>query len=158
MKPFLLAAALLSLASTALARDPTAAPLVNRFMRAWSASDAAALGALFENDADFISPSGILAEGRPSIQAFYAAAFARGYAGSVGAGEVVRERRLSADLLLVDARFSISGARAADGSARPSEKGILAAVLRREGAGWKIEALRESEGAAGLVPFSASPK
>lgn len=131
----------------------SASPLVAQFMRAWNAADAKALGALFAPDADLVTPTGIDSKGREAIEAFYAAAFGRGYAGSRGTGEVVRERALSSDISLIDARFSISDAKKQDGSPRATETGIMAAILRRTDTGWQILALRENEGASDFTPF-----
>jgi uncharacterized protein (TIGR02246 family) len=148
----MLIAALASIAP-ANAEDGDASALVASFMQAWNAADAKGLSALFAPDADLVTPTGIHSRGRASIEAFYASAFARGYAGSKGQGEVVHERTLSPDIALVDARFTISGARNQDGSTRGAEAGILAAVIGRTSSGWQILALRENEGAADLTPF-----
>lgn len=140
-----------ALSTSALAES--ASRLVDQFMHAWNAANAKALGALFAPDADLVTPTGIDSNGREAIEAFYAAAFARGYAGSKGVGEVVHERALSADISLIDARFSISNASKQDGSPRTPETGIMAAIVRRTDAGWQILALRENEGAPDFTPF-----
>jgi len=151
--PFCIAAAL---ATPALVTDASAADassLVDQFMRAWNAGDAHALSALFAPDGDLVTPTGIDSKGREAIQAFYAAAFARGYQGSKGEGQIVRERALSPDITLVDARFSIVGAKKEDGSPRADENGILTAVIARNDSGLQILALRENEGAADFTVF-----
>ncbi|MGH6869944.1 MAG: SgcJ/EcaC family oxidoreductase [Rhizomicrobium sp.] len=148
--PFLAAALLLMPAAASAGGEQN---LFTHFMAAWDAADARALSALFAPDADFVSPSGAAAKGRDNIESFYAAAFARGYAGSSGEGEIVSARPLTPDLMLIDARFAISGARQTDGQLRPVEKGIMVAVLRKSAAGWRIAALRENEGAAGFSAF-----
>ena len=130
-----------------------ATPLLNNFMQAWNRSDAKALAALFASDADLITPDGIRSRGREGIESFYAAVFARGYAGSIGTGEIVNERALSSDISLIDARWSISHARNADGSERPAEKGILVAVAAKDNSGWRILALRENRGASDFTAF-----
>ena len=130
-----------------------AGSLVTQFMQAWNAADPKALGALFAPDADLVTPTGIDSQGREAIEAFYAAAFGRGYAGSKGDGVVVRERALSSDISLIDARFSISNAKKLDGSPRATETGIMAAIVRRTENGWQILALRENEGAPDFTPF-----
>ena len=56
--------------------------VVQDFGRAWDASDAKAIGDLFAPDADFVAADGMFAKGRSSIEAYYAAAFADGFAGS----------------------------------------------------------------------------
>lgn len=140
-------------ATAAPAQDDDPSALVASFMQAWNSADAKGLGELFAPDADLVTPTGIQSTGRPAIEAFYASVFARGYAGSKGQGEIVRERRLTPIVSLIDARFTITGARNQDGSPRDGEKGIIAAVVGRTASGWKILALRENEGAADLTPF-----
>jgi uncharacterized protein (TIGR02246 family) len=138
--------------STAASAENTS-PLVAQFMQAWNAADTKALGALFAPDADLVTPTGIDSKGREAIEAFYAAAFAHGYAGSKGVGEVVHERALSPEISLVDARFSIRNAKNQDGSPRGTEVGIMAAVVRRTETGWQILALRENAGASDFTSF-----
>lgn len=153
---FTLCAALLT-GMPVCAQDGDAAALVSSFMQAWNAADAKGLGALFASDADLVTPTGIHSRGRAAIEAFYASAFARGYAGSKGQGEIVHERTLSSDISLIDARFSIAGAHNQDGSTRNAETGILAAVIGRTSSGWQILALRENEGAADFTSFPPAP-
>jgi uncharacterized protein (TIGR02246 family) len=149
-------AAMLCVALSSSASAESAAPLVTQFMQAWNAADAKTLGALFAPDADLVTPTGIDSKGRDAIEAFYAAAFARGYAGSRGVGQVVRERALSPDISLIDARFAITNAKTQDGSSRAAEGGIMTAVVRRTETGWQILALRENEGASDFTPFPPS--
>ena len=152
LRPILIASILAAaFAAPAAAAEPAA--LLPQFMQAWSAGDAKAIAALFAPDADFVSPDGVKASGRGNIEMFYAAAFARGYAGSRGIGEVVATRLITPDLALIDGRWSISGAKTETGQARPAERGILAAVLRRDGDGWHIVALREANGASDFHAF-----
>ena len=136
---------LLAAAMTAALTAPDA--VLDRFMAAWSASDAKGIATLFESDADFVSPDGYKASGRSAIERFYASAFARGYAGSHGAGEIVTTRAIAPDLVLIDGRWSI------DRAAHPLERGILSALLRRDGDGWHIVMLRENAGATTFLDF-----
>lgn len=143
----------LAVVSATPASADNASALVPQFMQAWNAADAKGLSALFAPDADLVTPAGVDSKGRNAIAAFYTAAFARGYAGSKGVGEVVHMRMLSSDIVLIDARFSIVGAKKEDGSARADENGIMTAVLGRTEQGWQILALRENEGAPDFTPF-----
>src|SRR5262249_25131121 len=142
MKMLVLCAAL-TFATPAFAGDGVP-ELVASFMRAWDAGDAKALSALFAEDADLVTPDGIVAKGRGNIGAFYAYVFTKGYAGSHGAAEIVQTRALSTTLSIVDARWSITGAK------HPPESGIMAAVLEKDADGWHIRALRENRGATDL--------
>lgn len=152
MRAILIASLVLAaFAAPAAAEEPSA--LLGRFMQAWSASDANGIAALFAADADFVSPDGTRASGRDAIAMFYAAAFAHGYAGSRGVGEVATTRMLAPDLALVDGRWRIDGAKTETGATRPAEQGILSAVLRRSGDGWQIVALREVGSATDFHTF-----
>jgi len=127
--------------------------LVSGFMQAWSASDPKRLSRLFAQDADLVTPDCTRSTGRENIEAFYDAVFAHGYRGSIGRGEVVSERALSPDISLIDAQWSISGARTPGGAPRGDETGIMAAVIGRTEEGWRILALRENGGASTFSPF-----
>jgi uncharacterized protein (TIGR02246 family) len=156
MKPIALGVCVLALLAPAAAFgfDSDSASLVSRFMQAWNAADARALSMNFAPDADFVSPFGDLVKGRANIEAFYARAFAHGYAGSRATGEVVSEKMLAPEMALLDAQWTIAAAHKPDGAPIPGEKGILVAVIRKDASGWHILALRENEGARGLVTFS----
>jgi uncharacterized protein (TIGR02246 family) len=156
MWTILLAALLLAAFAAPAAAEPPVA-LLDRFMAAWSAGDAKAIAALFAADGDFVNPDGYRASGRAAIEAFYAGAFARGYAGSRGIGEVVAQRAVVPGLVLIDGRWNISGAKTENGTPRPMEQGILTALLREESDGWRIVALRESNSASDFHMLSAKP-
>ena len=133
-----------------------ASALVDRFMAAWSQSDAQALAALFAADADFINPWGTKAVGRDEIAAFYAGAFKSGFAGSKGTGDLVSVRAIAPDLMLIDARWRIAGAKMPDGAPRADEQGILVALVGRTANGWQILALRENASATEITALAAS--
>jgi len=148
----------LALCVALLAASPASAgdtgTLVAKFMQAWSAGDTKGLSGLFAPDADLITPDGVVVGGNANIEKFYAFVFANGYAGSVGQAEITQARAISPSLSIVDAQWSIVGAHGKDGALRPVEKGIMAAVLEKQGDTWRIRALRENRGAA---EFSAFP-
>lgn len=123
-------------------------PAIARILNAWNRADAHAIAAQYETNGDFVSPDGMHAEGRPAIEAFYAGAFARGYAGSHATATVVHVHHLSATIALVDGSWSIEPTPAS--KVRQPEAGLFFAVLRRHGAGWRIAALREQSSARTL--------
>jgi uncharacterized protein (TIGR02246 family) len=151
--------AAMSMASAApVIRGPDQAgkQLLADFVHAWTVADARSLARLFAADADLVTPDGVVARGRQEIAAFYAAAFAHGYSGSTGSGEIEHVRSLGADLLLIDARWSIEGAHKPDGSTRDPERGILVGLAGRKDGVWRILAMRESASAAALIPLSTA--
>jgi uncharacterized protein (TIGR02246 family) len=144
-----LAVLILAAAASSAAAAPATAPAVEVLQRgyveAWDRADATAIAAYFAPDGDFTNPTGFHAQGRADIAAFYAQAFAAGYAGSRGGLKLLRTRLVAPGVLVVDGEWSIRGARTAQGGARPSEQGLATAVLIRTGDAWRIAALREQE-------------
>lgn len=131
---------------------PAAAPAVEVLQRgyveAWDRADAAAIAAYFAPNGDFTNPTGFHAQGRADIAAFYAQAFASGYAGSRGGLKLRRTRLVTPGVMVVDGEWSIRGARTPQGGERPGEQGLATAVLVRTGDAWRIAALREQEAPA----------
>ena len=145
----LLAGMALTAAVSSAAAAPATAPAVEVLQRgyvaAWDRADAAAIAAYFAPDGDFTNPTGFHAQGRADIAAFYAQAFAAGYAGSRGGLTLLRTRMVAPGVMLVDGEWSIRGARGPQGDARPGEQGLATAVLVQSGGVWRIAALREQE-------------
>ncbi|MFI5242194.1 MAG: YybH family protein [Gemmatimonadales bacterium] len=131
---------------------------IAQFSSAWSRSDAAAIAQLFAEDGDLVIPTGMLMRGREAVREFYASAFAHGYAGSTTHTDIVGLRSVAPDVMLIDATWSISGARDATGHQRPEERGILVAVAVNRGGRWLLEALREQEGAIAVTRTGPQPR
>jgi uncharacterized protein (TIGR02246 family) len=125
------------------AADPAVEVLQQGYVRAWNRADAAAIAGFFSPDGDFTNPTGFHAEGRAHISAFYAQAFAMGYAGSQGSFKALRSRVVAPGVMVVDGEWSIRGAHTPEGGVRAAEQGLATAVLVRAGQGWQIVALRE---------------
>ena len=141
----LVLAAVASSAAAAPATAPAVEVLQRGYVEAWDRADAAAIAAYFAPDGDFTNPTGFHAQGHADIAAFYAQAFAAGYAGSRGGLKVLRTRLVAPGVMVVDGEWSIRGARTPQGGARPSEQGLATAVLVRTDGAWRIAALREQE-------------
>ncbi len=151
---FCLAAQLAAASTLAAAQAPadTARAVLASYMEAWAHADAHALGARFAADGDFISPTGSLASGPAQIEAFYAAAFQRGYAGSHAAFTPVQVRLLAPGVIAVDGEWSIAGAHGPDGAALTPEAGIATAVLVERRGRWRVALLREQASARRITP------
>jgi len=141
--------ALLATACPAAAAPPDAvaasAVLQHGYVGAWDRADPTAIAALFAPDGDFTNPTGFHATGRAAIGAFYAQAFAAGYAGSHGGFKPLRARYVARDVIVIDGEWSIRDAHTPEGAARPGEQGLATAILVRNGGAWRIAALREQE-------------
>jgi uncharacterized protein (TIGR02246 family) len=144
----LVLAAVASSAAAAPATAPAVEVLQRGYVEAWDRADAAAIAGYFAPDGDFTNPTGFHAQGRADIAAFYAQAFAAGYAGSRGGLKLLRTRLVAPGVMVVDGEWSIRGARTPQGGARPGEQGLATAVLVRTGDAWRIAALREQEAPA----------
>jgi uncharacterized protein (TIGR02246 family) len=153
MKRLAFALCLLTLPLSARADDEQN-NLARRFTAAWNASDPESLSALFAGDAVIVTPDGTSLRGRDAIRAFYKAVFARGYAGSTGGFAMAATRDISSDIAVIDAQWAIENIHGPDGKPRPTERGILTAVVIRKDGDWRILDLRENTGATQYTPFS----
>ena len=141
--------------SIALVDTAAIRSVVRSFADAWGRADAATIASLFTADGDLVIPTGLQVHGRAHLRDFYASAFARGYAGSTTTAKVMLIRKIAPDVMVVDAVWSIDGAKLTSGKPMPPERGILAAVIVNDVGRWWIAALREQEGAAALTSFGA---
>lgn len=123
---------------------------LDRCVQSWAMSDSAGIASAYEPDGDFVSPDGGHASGRAAIEAFYRRAFANGYAHSHGTFAIRGIRLAAPNLAIVDGVWEITGARDAKGDARPEERGLAVAILRKHPRSWEIVALREQESAREL--------
>ena len=122
--------------------------IVDQVLDAWGHSDAARIAAAYEPTGDFVSPTGDHATGRAQIQAFYASAFAAGYAGSVATAKIIHLRHITSAVAIADGVWDIQPTPNAK-ITRP-ELGIFSAVLVYNSGHWRIAALREQSSAREL--------
>lgn len=138
--------------------DNAAREVMKTYLAAWDRADARTLGSNYEADGDFIGPDGALAAGPAELEAFYADAFKRGYAGSRASFKLIKARWLASGVIAVDGEWEIAGARKPDGSAKPPEKGIATAILLEEHGAWRIGLLREQESAHRIKPLTPTAR
>ena len=129
------------------AAKTAAAGMFRAYLAAWNRGDAHAIAAQFAADGDLINPNGVYARGPAQVEAFYRAAFSRGYAGSKGGFAVKAVRQLGRGVVAVDGVWSIEGAHDARGGVRPPERGLAVGVLVRDRQGWRVALLREQASA-----------
>lgn len=141
----LFAAPLAVLANDYPSEDAALKGLISSFTSAWHQGDAHALSMFWLADGDFINPSGQMLHGRKEIEAFYAGAFARGYAGSTATASIDKVRLVRSDLAVVDGTFEITGAVTPDHQAIPPESGRYTVVAEKRDGKWWIIANREME-------------
>jgi uncharacterized protein (TIGR02246 family) len=135
--------------------DSAAYLLIREFAARWTDSNAVAISNLFMPEADLVIPTGMVASGRAAIRAFYASAFAAGYAGSIAGATIEHIRSVSSDVAIVDAAWFIARAKTPSGAQAPTERGLLTAVICRDGNAWGIIALREQTSATAYTRIPA---
>lgn len=131
-----------------LMRQPADAPLA--FQAAWNSHDAAALGALFHDDATFVNRFGHYVRGAKAIVALHAPILATIYRDSTLENELIDVVPLGADAGNTDAVSTDAAVvhfwrRLAAGAAHPAGAHavdtLILAVLTREAGQWRIKAL-----------------
>ncbi|RVT85337.1 SgcJ/EcaC family oxidoreductase [Rhodobacteraceae bacterium CCMM004] len=113
--------------------DPAEMP--QEFARAWAARDAAALAALFAEDADFVNVVGLWWRDRGAIERAHRYGLTTFFRDSVLRVGRVAVRDLGA-VAVVHARMHLSGQIGPDGRAAGPRSTILSFVLHRSGPGW----------------------
>jgi uncharacterized protein (TIGR02246 family) len=136
-----LLAGLLS-AAPAQPDDAAVRAIVHQVLGAWRDGNARDMAEVYERTGDFVNPTGVRAVGRVNIEAYYAAAFAAGYAGSALAVHILHSRHLTPEVILLDGAFRIDPTSVAN--ITESSSGIFAAVLVKKSGRWRIAAMRES--------------
>lgn len=114
----------------------TAEAFARNFSACWLSQDAATLGTLFSEDADFLSLTGAWAEGRAAIEKVLKSEWRGAFAKArlvTGRGKI---RPLGPVVAVTHQRFVLSGIRNADGSDAGRISTLLTAVLSRQPGGW----------------------
>ncbi|MFZ5961899.1 SgcJ/EcaC family oxidoreductase [Thalassococcus sp. BH17M4-6] len=123
--------------------DPAAFP--QAFADAWHSREGAAIGALFAEDAEFVNVVGLWWHDRDSIAKAHDYALKSFFAETTLRVGAVRHRALGSDHALVQARFTLTGQTAPDGSPAGTRQTILSFVLRRDGPGWIAMAAQNTD-------------
>ena len=126
------------------------------FAAAWNGRDAAALAALFEDDADFVNVVGIWWRRRRAIEKAHDYALKRFFRDSRITIEEVAVRHVGADAATVHGRWRMEGQRAPDDSVLDPRHGIVLLVLRRTEDGWRAVAAQNTDIVPGAETMAAS--
>jgi len=128
------------------AADPEDEQAIRRLIgdreAAWNRGEVENYSLLLTPAADIVSATGRPARGRDAVLALYREQRAGAYKGAVTSTPIDSIRFLRPDVAIVDARFSLSGLRAPDGSALPARRGLLTLVVTKEGSRWLIASMR----------------
>jgi uncharacterized protein (TIGR02246 family) len=121
--------------------------LVSRFREAWNRHDAAAMAALFAEDAEFTSWRGVRVGGRVGVRTYHAEAFRMRYAESVLHVDGQQVRFLRPDVATLDVWWSITGSKFDSGALRPPRRGVTAIVAAKDGdeRPWELKVVHHTE-------------
>ena len=119
--------------------------LLSKFSDAFNGHDAAALGALFADDADFTNLRGASLRGRDKIQANMVTLF-KGVLKEAKRTDSPRDiRLLTPALASVDFDDAIEGTLAPDGKPNPPRKGLMSWIVAKQGGAWHILIFHEQD-------------
>jgi uncharacterized protein (TIGR02246 family) len=119
--------------------------VVAAFSDAWNRHDAAAMCAPLADDVQWTNWSGDLFNGRSEVQQRHATLFADRYKNTHRADEVKFVIYLRPDLASVDDYWSMTGAKATDGSDWPYRKGYINFLMELRGDRWVIIAAHTAD-------------
>jgi uncharacterized protein (TIGR02246 family) len=106
------------------------------FANAWSTRDARRLTALFAEDADFLTLTGVWAEGRKSITETLAGELLGAFSRAKLVTGRSKRRDVAPDVVQVMQRYVLSGIVHADGSDAGRVGAVLSATLLKGDTGW----------------------
>ncbi len=132
----------------------TPGDIPHAFAAAWAARDAAALAALFAEDAEFVNVVGLWWHDRAAIERAHDYALRSFFADSTLKPGAIRIRDIAGGAALVQCRFTLIGQRLPGGAPAGPRRTILSFVARDTGAGWQVVAAQNTdvvEGAETLV-------
>jgi uncharacterized protein (TIGR02246 family) len=144
------------------ARTPEDLPRL--FAKAWKNGDAAALAALFADDADFVNVVGLWWRRQRAIEKAHAYALARYFKDTVLTLQEAKVRQLGETTAIVHVRWRLEGQSAPDGSEAQLREAIMIMVAERRGDTWCVVAAQNTDvvpgsetniaGSDGLKPVS----
>jgi uncharacterized protein (TIGR02246 family) len=112
--------------------------LVEGFIRAWNARDAKALGALFAEDADYVTAKGNWMKGRTWIEGQLERALAGRLKGTMMVETNTTVRLVRPDIAVMHFEWEVSGETAPDGKPLITRHGIMQIIAVAQGGAWKI--------------------
>ena len=135
---------MLSLPAPGAAQIEPPRSLVDGFVRAWNAHDAKAIGALFADDADYVSARGNWMKGRAWIEGQLARALAGRLKGTSMVETNTTVRLLRPDLAVMHFEWEVSGEVGPDGKPLITRHGIMQIVAVQQPTGWRIVSAQDT--------------
>jgi len=121
------------------------ADIVTRWQEAWNAADAAALAALFAEDAEFVNVVGLWWHDRASIRDAHEFGFRTIFPGSTMAMGEPRVRYLGESAAVVHSHWHLVGQVSPAGEPAGPREGIFVFVLERRAEGWIAVAAQNTD-------------
>ena len=115
------------------------------FVEAWNHHDAKAFSMVFAEDADFTNVRGMSAHGRTEVEKFHAPIFAKNFKDTHQTMTDTKIRFITPDVVAVDARWEMTGAKGPDGQDIPLRKGLLNFIMTRSSDQWLITVMHNMD-------------
>lgn len=118
--------------------------LYTEFVKDWNKHDVAAMSGRWSVDGDHVEPDGTVAKGKEDVTALFTAQHGKGgvFADSNLQLTVKSVWMISDTIALVDAAYTLTGAKLPSGTVIPAREGMLTAILLQEKSTWAIVASR----------------
>ena len=113
--------------------------IADALVAAWNRHDAHALAAVFAEDADFTNVFGMVAKGRPAIDALHAPLFRTIFKDSHLSATEIRVRLIRPDVASADVKWQMTGARDPLGNPWPEREGLLNWIVTLHDGRWLID-------------------
>jgi uncharacterized protein (TIGR02246 family) len=127
------------------------------FTNAWNSHDAAALAALFAEDADFVNVVGIWWRDRRAIEEAHAFAHRTFFRNSRLSMDEVAVKHLGTDLATVHCTWTLVGQEEPDGTVGEPRRGILLFVVSRGPEGWRIRTAQNTDIVSEALTVASKP-
>lgn len=132
--------------------------LPRHFAAAWAARDAAALAALFVEDADFVNVVGLWWHNRRDIERAHAYGLSRIFQHSTLKPGGIKTRMLGPDHAVVHCRWHLEGQTGQKGEQLAPRQSIMVFVAERQAAGWRAVAVQNTDVLPGAETIAITPK
>jgi len=116
--------------------------LYNAFEDAWNAHKIDVMADMWGLDGDHQEPDGHIAKGREDVRALFRKQHDTVFKNTVLDLSIDSVWFITADVVLVDGKYSLVGIVGPDGKDLPGRQGHLTAILLKEGDKWQIAASR----------------
>jgi uncharacterized protein (TIGR02246 family) len=130
---------------------------VQNYMDSWNKHDVHAVALTYTEDTDFVNNFGALTHGRAGMEATFGPFMSGAYSETHQTGQVRTLRFLKPDVAAVDVDWEMTGAKNADGSVRPTRKGIHSLIMTKQSDGSWLIAIMHVHEFTNTLPMTPRP-